>query len=110
MADLMTRYPSGFGRYLSALDFNLGPVAEIALVWPEGADGRSLVVSAFQGYRPNRLVVGASAGSPAGAGLPLLADRPAVDGKPTAYVCRRYVCQLPVTEAAALATQLDAGV
>ena len=36
MADLMTRYPSGFGRYLSALDFHLGPVAEVALVWPDG--------------------------------------------------------------------------
>jgi uncharacterized protein len=110
MADLMTRYPSGFGRYLSALDFHLGPVAEVALVWPEGADAASLTATAFQGYRPNRLVVGAPAGSPAAKGLPLLADRPAVEGKPTAYVCRRYVCQLPVTDPTALAGQLDAGV
>ena len=110
MADLMTRYPSGFGRYLSALDFQLGPVAEVALVWPEGADARSLIAPAFQGFRPNRLVVAATAGSAAAAGLPLLAERPAVDGKPTVYVCRRYVCQLPVTEPAALAIQLDAGV
>jgi uncharacterized protein YyaL (SSP411 family) len=110
MADLMTRYPSGFGRYLSALDFHLGPVAEVALVWPEGADARSLIATTFQGFRPNRLVVAATAGSAAAAGLPLLAERPAVDGKPTVYVCRRYVCQLPVTEPAALATQLDAGV
>jgi len=110
MADLMTRYPSGFGRYLSALDFHLGPVAEVALVWPLGGDAGALVAAAFQGYRPNRLVVGAAAGSSAIAGLPLLADRPAVDGKPTAYVCRRYVCQLPVTAPAALAAQLDAGV
>ena len=110
MADLMTRYPSGFGRYLSALDFHLGPVAEVALVWPEGADARSLVAATFRGFRPNRLVAAATAGSAAAAGLPLLAERPAVDGKPTAYVCRRYVCQLPVTEPAALATRLDAGV
>src|SRR5206468_10455996 len=89
MADLMTRYPSGFGRYLSALDFQLGPVAEVALVWPEGADAASLIATAFQGYRPNRLVVGAPAGSPAAQGLPLLAYRPAVEGKPTASVCRR---------------------
>jgi uncharacterized protein YyaL (SSP411 family) len=106
----MTRYPSGFGRYLSALDFHLGPVAEVALVWPAGGDAGSLVATAFQGYRPNRLVVGSAAGSSAAAGLPLLADRPAIDGKPTAYVCRRYVCQLPVTDPAALAVQLDAGV
>jgi uncharacterized protein YyaL (SSP411 family) len=47
MADLMTRYPSGFGRYLSALDFHLGPVAEVALVWPEGGDNPSLIATAF---------------------------------------------------------------
>jgi uncharacterized protein YyaL (SSP411 family) len=110
MADLMTRYPSGFGRYLSALDFHLGPVAEVALVWPAGGDAASLIATAFQGYRPNRLVVGAPAGTPAAQGLPLLADRPAVEGKPTAYVCRRYVCRLPVTDPTALAGQLDAGV
>src|SRR4029453_4155981 len=41
MADGMARYPTGFGRYLGALDFHLGPVAEIALVWPAAgsADG-----------------------------------------------------------------------
>ncbi len=110
LADLMTRYPSGFGRYLSALDFHLGPVAEVALVWPDGAGAGPLVETSFRRYMPNRVVVGAAAGSPAGAGLPLLAGRPPVDGKPTAYVCRRYVCQLPITDPAALATQLDAGV
>ena len=110
IADLIPRYPSGFGRYLAALDFHLGPVAEVALVWPEGTDAGSLVSATFEGYRPNRLVAGAAAGSPAGAGLPLLAERPSVDGKATAYVCRRYVCQLPVTDPRALAAQLDAGV
>jgi uncharacterized protein len=110
MADLMTRYPSGFGRYLSALDFHLGPVAEVALVWPAGGDAGPLVGAAFRGYRPNRLVAGAAAGSSATAGLPLLVDRPTVEDRATAYVCRRYVCQLPVTDPAALAVQLDAGV
>ena len=28
------------------------------------------------------------------------------DGRPTAYVCENYACQLPVTDAAALAQQL----
>jgi hypothetical protein len=55
-------------------------------------------------------VVGTEVGAPGAAGLPLLAGRGAVDGKPTAYVCRRYVCQLPVTDPDALARQLDAGV
>jgi uncharacterized protein YyaL (SSP411 family) len=110
MADLMTRYPSGFGRYLAALDFHLGPVAEVALVWPDGSGPGPLAETAFRRYMPNRLVVGAPAGSPARTGLPLLAERGAADGKATAYVCRRYVCQLPVTDPAALVAQLDAGV
>ena len=112
MADLMQRYPSGFGRYLSALDFHLGPVAELALVWPRGQERAvaPLLDTVFARYQPNRVVVGAAEGDPAGAGLPLLAERPAVGGRPTAYVCQHYVCQLPVTEPDALARQLDAGV
>ena len=112
MADLMQRYPSGFGRYLSALDFHLGPVAEVALVWPRGQERAlaPLLDAVFGRYQPNRVVVGAAEGDPAGAGLPLLADRTAVGGRPTAYVCQHYVCQLPVTEPDALARQLDAGV
>ena len=112
MADLMQRYPSGFGRYLSALDFHLGPVAEVALVWPPGEERgvAPLLDTVFGRYQPNRVVVGAAEGAPGGGGLPLLAERGTVNGRPTAYVCRHYVCQLPVTEPEALAGQLDAGV
>src|SRR5205823_4484943 len=39
MADLMARHASGFGRFLCALDFHLGPVAEVALVAPLGGNG-----------------------------------------------------------------------
>jgi uncharacterized protein len=38
--------------------------------------------------------------------VPLLADRPALEGRATAYVCEHFVCQLPVTEPEALAAQL----
>jgi len=112
MADIMQRYPSGFGRYLSALDFHLGPVAEVAVVWRPGEERSAtpLLGTVFGRYRPNRVVVGAAEGSPAGAGLPLLAERTTVRGQATAYVCQHYVCQLPVTDAQALARQLDAGV
>ena len=112
MADIMQRYPSGFGRYLSALDFHLGPVAEVALVWRPGEERSAtpLLGTVFGRYQPNRVVVGAAEGAPAAAGLPLLAERTAVGGRATAYVCQHYVCQLPVTEPEALARQLDAGV
>ena len=38
----------------------------------------------------------------------LLGGRGAVDGKATAYVCRNYACELPVTDAEALGRQLEA--
>ncbi|OLB50167.1 MAG: thioredoxin domain-containing protein [Candidatus Rokubacteria bacterium 13_2_20CM_2_70_11] len=110
MADLMTRYASGFGRFLCALDFHLGPGIEIALVSPPGGDGLApLAAEVFGRYLPNRVVAGMVAGDPKGAeGIPLLQNREAVGGEATAYVCRNYACELPVTDREALARQLDA--
>jgi hypothetical protein len=108
MGDLMTRYPSGFARYLAALDLSLGPVAEVGLVWPPGAGPGPLLAPVFSRFRPNRVVAGAAEGDPAAAGLPLLQGRPAVGGRPTAYVCRGYACQAPTTDPAELGRQLDA--
>ena len=54
----------------------------------------------------------APAGSVVVAGLPdqpgfaLLADRPLIEGRATAYVCRGFVCRLPVTSVEGLAEQL----
>jgi uncharacterized protein YyaL (SSP411 family) len=38
------------------------------------------------------------AGEPDRPGVPLLEGRPLRDGAATAYVCRGFVCDLPVTE------------
>jgi uncharacterized protein YyaL (SSP411 family) len=113
LADLMGRYPSGFGRYLGALDFHLGPTAEVAFVWPSTArasSADSLLAVMFGRYLPNKVVAGAAEDAAAGSTLPLLTGRAAVGGKPTAYLCRRYVCQAPVTAPNDLADQLAAGV
>jgi uncharacterized protein YyaL (SSP411 family) len=122
MADLMSRHPAGFGRFLCALDFNLGPVVEVALLAPGTArraaavaprgslDGLgALEAEVFGRYLPNRVVVGAVEDDAAAAdGIPLLAGRGAVGGRATAYVCRNYACELPATEPAVLAQQLEA--
>jgi uncharacterized protein YyaL (SSP411 family) len=107
-ADLMGRHPSGFGRFLCAHDFNLGPRIEIALVRPPAGDGLGpLVEETFARYLPNRVVAGGVAGDAAAAGLPLLEGREAVAGKATAYVCRNYTCDLPVTDRDGLRRQLE---
>jgi hypothetical protein len=38
----------------------------------------------------------------------LLDDREALGGKPTAYLCERYVCQAPTTDIEELSRQLEA--
>jgi uncharacterized protein len=84
-------------------------VTEIALVVPKAGDGfDGLVTEIFGRYLPNRVVTGMVAGDAgAAAGIPLLQGREAVGGKPTAYVCRNYACELPVTDRVALARQLE---
>jgi uncharacterized protein YyaL (SSP411 family) len=100
------RYPTGFAQWLSALDFALASVREIAIAGdPRAADTQALLAPVRAGYRPHQVV---AAGVPDAAAqpVPLLADRHLVDGRPTAYVCRGFACDLPVTDAAALQAQL----
>jgi uncharacterized protein YyaL (SSP411 family) len=108
LADLLGRHPTAFGRFLCALDFHVGPKVEVAVVTAAGR-GEPLTPEIFGRFLPNRVVAGRSAGDErAAAGVPLLEGRGTVDGKTTAYVCQNYACQLPVTDAAALARQLEA--
>ena len=81
---------------------------------PENPATAQLLDTVYGQFLPNRVVVGsptsAEAGGNAGASphlsIPLLEGRGLVEGKPTAYVCQNYTCQLPVTDVEALAAQL----
>jgi hypothetical protein len=102
------RYPTGFAQWLSALDFALAPVREIAIAVPEPAGSgpeEELLAVVRADYRPHQVV--AVGGPEAGAIVPLLADRPPVAGRATAYVCLGFACRTPVTDSAALAAQLS---
>jgi uncharacterized protein YyaL (SSP411 family) len=65
-----------------------------------------LLAEARAGFRPNQVVAAAADG--AASVVPLLHERVAIAGRPSAYVCRDFACRLPVTDAAALRTELDA--
>ncbi|WP_422750369.1 thioredoxin domain-containing protein [Micromonospora sp. WMMD1219] len=66
-------------------------------------EGDPLVAAARRHAPPGAVVV---AGAPDQPGVPLLAGRPFVDGRPAAYVCRGFVCQRPVTGVDELIAQL----
>jgi hypothetical protein len=108
--DLLGRAPTGFGTALCALDLYLGPAPEVAIVGdlqdPRTGALRDEVVRAR--YVPNAvLAMGRPDDDAAGRTIPLLRDRAPVDGAPTAYVCERFACRLPVTTPAELAAQLE---
>ncbi len=109
LAELMGRAPAGTGRWLAALDFYLSTPKEVAIVGPASEPATLSLLRTVNGrYLPNRVVVGAEGESAAAAsGLPLLEGRGMVNGQPTAYVCENYACQLPVTDAEALSSQLN---
>jgi len=107
-AQLMTRTPSALGHALGALDLYLGPAWEVAIIGDLGAAGtEALVGEVWARYLPNVvLAVSPPDDEEAVRSIPLLADRAAQDGQPTAYLCQRFACRLPVTVPAELAAQL----
>jgi uncharacterized protein YyaL (SSP411 family) len=110
VAKAMARVPTGFGHALGALDLRVGPVREIAVTGdPADAATMAMVGRVWDAYLPNRVLAVAAPGDQAAAELvPLLRDRPQLDGRPTAYVCEHFVCQRPVDDPDALSAQLAA--
>jgi uncharacterized protein len=91
------RYPTAFARWLSAADFAVGQVKQVAVLGEaEDETFKALIKTVRSEYRPN-VVVAASPFPPAEAAPHLLKDRPLLDEKPTAYVCEGFVCRQPVT-------------
>ncbi len=100
-----TRHPTAFARWLTSIDFALAAVPEVAIVGaPDDPATRALlaVVARFAGS-PSVIAVSAT---PNASAVALLDARTAIDGRPTAYVCRSFACRLPVTDPEALADQL----
>lgn len=102
MYEAMSRYPNGFAHWLCAAAFILGEPQEVAIVGDaKTAETQTLIQVVTDRYRPN-LVLAVGQGDT----IPLLAKRPLLNNQPTAYVCRRFVCQNPVNRPEVLLGQL----
>ena len=74
------------------------------------ADSTSLRVEAARHYLPFALMVPVAPGDPQrdlSAAMPFVAAMRQRDGRATAFVCRNFACREPVTDADALAAQLQ---
>jgi hypothetical protein len=109
VAGYLPRYPTGFAQWLVAAAFAAGDAVEVAIVGePEDAATRPLLEPVWSEWRPFQVLAVAPPEAAATSAVPLLHDRVALDGKPTAYVCRDFVCSLPVTTVDRLIDQLAA--
>jgi uncharacterized protein len=109
VAPLMTRYPTGFAQWLVAASFVAGDSVEVAVVGdPSEASTRALLEPAWATWRPFQVMAAAPPDAAMTSAIGLLHDRPLIDDRPTAYVCRDFVCSLPVTTASHLIDQLAA--
>ncbi|TDC95896.1 thioredoxin domain-containing protein [Saccharopolyspora aridisoli] len=100
---LAQRAPRFAGHWLAVAEARAQGPMQVAVVGPDESSRAELLATAHR-RGPGGAVVVAS--TPGAAGVPLLADRPLVDGAAAAYVCHGYVCDRPVTTSAELADKL----
>ena len=106
LANPISEAPTGFGQWLTAASFILGEPQELAIVGAlDGPDTAALLQVSRAAYRPSLIV--ALGHENDGDDMALLAQRPMIDDQATAYLCRRFVCQAPVTDPKTLAVQLS---
>ncbi|MFD7640041.1 thioredoxin domain-containing protein [Kitasatospora sp. NPDC059795] len=104
VSTLGARAPRFTGWGLAVAEALLDGPREVAVVGPAGDAGRAaLHLAALRSTAPGAVVAVGEVGDTE---VPLLADRPLLDGKPAAYVCRHFVCERPVADASELAERL----
>ena len=100
--------PIGFGATLAVATALAQPSRQLVVVIPEGASDDDLTDYARHADTAGTLalaVTSAQAAEWVAAGFELLADRVALDGRPTAYLCTDFVCRLPVTSLSELTAE-----
>ena len=93
VSTLAERAPRFAGWSLAAAQTMQDGPLEIAVVGPAGPERDALALAARR--HPGAVVVVADGPRD---DIPLLSGRVPVDGRATAYVCRGFVCERPVTQ------------
>ena len=106
-ARAMEAIPSAFGRLLSVAGRLVAAPVEIAVIGRRGDSAAgALLREVHRPYLPTRVVTGADPEGAPVAATPLLEGRGLVDGRPAAFVCRSFACELPATDPGTLRGQL----
>ena len=94
------KYPSGFTQFLAGLDFGLGPTYEVIIVG-NTKDSSDMLNKAQHYYFPRKVIMFKDTAQEQD-GLEQYADfiksYKVLNDKPTAYVCKNYICNLPTND------------
>ena len=108
LAPVLADHPTAFAYLLGALDRAVHPPIEVAIIGdPTDPATRALSREVAARVIPGAVLLVAPVNADTDLS-PLLQLRDQIDGAPTAYVCRDYTCDRPVTDPAELRGQLDA--
>jgi uncharacterized protein len=98
LTEALRQYPQAFGESLSAADMLVSGHQEVAVIGPPADERtRALLRVVWDAFRPNVIAALAEASSEGETGIPLLNYRTMRGDVPTVYVCRNFVCAMPVT-------------
>lgn len=105
-SNAMARFPAAYPSMVAVLDDFLAGSREVVVAGPvEAPETQALLRVALFRYLPG-VAIAHTEGR--GTELPCLEGRTPQDGKPTAYVCKRFACRRPVTDPEDLIAELDA--
>jgi hypothetical protein len=96
---VLDKAPAAAGQSLIALDFLLAPTREFAVISGDDREEFAAVLRRLHAeFRPHKVVAPAPGPVPVDLArrVPLLADRPAQQGRATVYICQHFTCQAPV--------------
>jgi uncharacterized protein len=106
---LAERMALALGHMFGAFDFYLAEPLEVVLVGGKDERGLEQMLDIVGSrFTPNKVVVVRRDESSPALNVPLLEGRDAIEGRATAYLCRRGRCDLPVNDPSAFRDQYEA--
>ena len=107
------QFPSAYTQLLLAVDFTAGQSSEVVIAGvPHTEETLTMLQRLRERFLPNKVVLfrPTDEDSPEIALIaPYAASHTSLDGKPTAYVCRDFNCELPTTDPDAMLRALGEG-
>jgi uncharacterized protein YyaL (SSP411 family) len=108
----LARRPLGLSEALLALDFRTDTAREVAVIWPKASSPAAagpLLAALRRAFSPNKVLAATAEGASLdalAAVAPFVAEKRALGGRTTAYVCERGRCELPTSDPTVLERQL----